>query len=139
MFVWPCKNSLLSAMKISVTVVTELLCRKILRATMASLLLTSWAKGKPAWLPFPAFGEQISRDMLVTSLHEGWPPSFYVLGTTCKGLRTKLRFLMLIRSVVIIFIFSSLSYPTSLSALLPCPVGQDISYTTHSLLLNFLD
>lgn len=24
-----------------------------------------WAKGKPAWLPFPVFGAQISRDMVL--------------------------------------------------------------------------
>lgn len=32
---------------------------------MTSLLQTYWAKGKPAWLPFPVFGEQISRDMVL--------------------------------------------------------------------------
>lgn len=44
------------------------------------------------------------------SSHEGWPPSFCVLGKNCKGLRMKMSFLILIKSVVIIFTFLSLCY-----------------------------
>jgi len=43
------------------------------------------------------------------SLHQGWPP-FCVLGENCKGLRTKLSFLVLIQSAAIIFILPSLCY-----------------------------
>lgn len=97
------------------------------------------------------------------SLHKGWPPSFCVLGKNCEGLRRKLSFLILIKSVVIIFTLPSPCYicpcqlccwtaeethPASLMShlILPCPVHQErvmgkesISYTTFSFFLNFLD
>lgn len=86
MFVWPCKNSLLSARKISVNLVTELPCRKVLRATMASLLQTSRAKGKPVWLPFPVSGEQIGRDMLLSPYMRAGLPLSVCLGKSAKVL-----------------------------------------------------
>lgn len=102
---------------------TQQLCRKILRTTgisSADLL----GQGKTCLTFPPCIWRAKWQGCAFASSHEGWPPSSRVLGKNCKGLRTKLSFLILIKSVVIIFTLSFLCYtcPCQLS----CCIAEEI-------------